>query len=203
MRSRSNSQTRTNRMYRFCFLVLAIVLAACHSIDKSSKKTETEPKHFVITPYYGIDSVYLGESTPKETIAKFGKAKTQKKWRPNDYPIEMGEIIKIIEYPELGVRFIFDHGNGRFSKKTLREIVIDSTSKIQTPMGNGIGSTLADLKKEFGETKFCRGTFPTFKLSNVRYDLQNNLNHYVMMSFERYDIIDSAGFKVKMIRIIY
>ncbi|MCW3070761.1 MAG: hypothetical protein JWO44_651 [Bacteroidetes bacterium] len=190
-------------MIKYCYIFFSICLISCQIFNKRSKNAALEMNAFVIKPYYGIDSVFIGESVGKDIIAVFGKAKVQRKWRPNNYPVAIGEVIKIIEYPDLGIRFILDHGKGRFSRKTLREITVDSTSKIQTPLGNGIGSTYSNIKSEFGETKFSRGTFPTFKLTHLSYDLENEFKHSVMMHFCQYGIVDSSTFKVEMIWITY
>lgn len=182
-------------------LLITLFLIGC--ITSKVGKLPQEGRTYAINPNYGIDSVFLGESTTKNVISIFGKAKIKRSWRPNDYPIELGEVIKAIEYPDLGIRFIFDHRRGRFSKKTLREVIIDSTSQIKTPMGNGIGSSLRDIKNEYGETKFSRGTFPTFKMSHLSYDLQNKYGHYVTMHFIQGSIVDSSAFKVKKIWLHY
>lgn len=189
-------------MSKYFFLILcSFGVLGCASVKEN---TNDEISKIQIVPFYGVDSVFVGKSTKRDVLKHIGKAKVERKWRPNSYPIELGEVVKIIKYPDLGLTFILDHNKGRrFAKKTVREIIIDSTSVIKTPKGNGIGSSHSQIITEFGQTKLSKGTFPTFKLTDLWYGKTNPVGIYVTMSFQRYAIVDSSAFRVESISIRY
>lgn len=162
------------------------------------------PKEIFILPYNGIDSIFVGISTKKDVLTQLGQTKIEHKWRPNSYPIELGEFVQVLYYPEYGLTFLCDHKNGRrFARKTVREIVIDSTSQIKTLLGNGVGSSYYQIISEFGNTKFSRGSFPTSSITHLTYDKLNEKNIYTIMHFQQYSIVDTIEFQVKKISIKY
>lgn len=185
-------------------IILLLVLIGAFQGCVSTKVVKPSDGKITIVPYSGVDSIQVGISTKRDVLQTFGKATTKCTWRPNSYPIALGEFVQIISYPELGITFLCDHTNGqRIARKTVREIVIDSTSRIKTPQGNGIGSSYDDIIKEFGETKYSRGSFPTFSMTHLSYDKLNPQQIYTIMHFQQFSIVDSNSFQVKRIEIKY
>lgn len=189
-------------MSRYLILIFySFGVLGCTSLKENTKNKINEIQ---IVPFYGVDSIFVGKSTRRDVINHLGKVNVKREWRPNSYPIELGEIVKIIQYPDLGLTIILDHDKGRrFAKKTVREIIIDSTSTIITPEGNGIGSSYSQIITEFGQTKLSRGWFPTFNLTDIWYGRTNSIGIYVTTSFRRYAIVDSSSFRVEEISIRY
>lgn len=183
-------------------VLLELVLAFQGCVSSRVVKPSTES--ITIVPFSGVDSIQVGISTKRDVMRTYGKATTKCSWRPNSYPIALGEFVQIIHYPDLGLTFLCDHTNGRrFAKKTVREIEIDSTSHIKTPQGNGVGSSYYDIIKEFGVTKYSRGSFPTFSMTHLSYDKLNPQQIYTIMHFQQFSIVDSNSFQVKRIEIKY
>lgn len=180
-----------NNIISFCFLGLAF--SAC----KSSNHIVRDPSEFKIIPFQGIDSVVLGVSTVKDIKKHIGKARVRTVFRSNDFPILLGEFIKEIRYPELGLTFEVSASRGKFSKKTLEYITIDSTSKIKTNTGVGIGSGYFDVIKEIGNQSLSRNLHSG--TSDLYYGKINNYNNFVSLYFFCYQKSDTLTFRVEQI----
>lgn len=181
-------------------LITYVVLQGCAYTRTSVRPT----KEIFILPYYGVDSIFVGISTKKDVLNQLGYTKIERKWRPNSYPIELGEFVQVLHYPDYGLTFLCDHTNGRrFARKTVREIIVDSTSQIKTHQGNGVGSSYYQIISEFGNTKFSRGSFPTYSITHLTYDMLNEENIYTIMHFQQYAIVDTVDFQVKKVSIKY
>ena len=184
--------------------IIILITFVCLEGCVYTKTVVKPPEELYIMPYYGIDSIYVGISNKKDVVNQLGNTKVERKWRPNSYPIALGEFVQVIHYPEYGLTFICDHTNGRrFARKTVREIMIDSTSQIKTRLGNGIGSSYDQIISEFGNTKFSRGSFPTYNITDLSYDKLNEKDIYTIMHFQQYTIVDTIDFQVKHISINY
>ena len=104
-------------------IILLLVLIGAFQGCVSTKVVKPSDGKITIVPYSGVDSIQVGISTKRDVLQTFGKATTKCTWRPNSYPIALGEFVQIISYPELGITFLCDHTNGqRIARKTVREI---------------------------------------------------------------------------------
>lgn len=169
-----------------------------NSCDVSKKSSEGNSNYELI-PTSGIDNIKIGVSNSKDITHLLGNKKVKLKWRSNTYPLILGEFIKEIEYPELGLKFIVSGCKGRFSKKSLEYIIIDSTSKIKSSNRIGIGSNYFDLVKEFGRTKFSHGPSTTEMSYDMSFFSIEGKQQSFSIRFIQNRVSDSLSFKVEQI----
>jgi hypothetical protein len=157
-------------------------------------------KNYKLIPSSGIDNICIGVSNSKDIVRYIGQTKIKRKWRSNTYPLLLGEIIHEIKYPNLGLTFIVSGYKGRFSKKTLKYIIIDSTSNIKTSNGIGVGSSYFEIINEFGVTKFSHGPSSCTDMSyDMSYTTIEGKEQSLSIRFWQDKITDTLNFKVSKI----
>ena len=180
-----------NKVFIF-FFAFSLLTYSC----RTTRESHTNNINYKLIPFSGIDRINIGVSNSKDIVGYIGKSKIIRKWRSNSYPLFLGEISHEIKYPNLGLTFIVSGYKGRFSKKTLEYIIIDSTSNIKTSNGIGIGSGYFDLINEFGVTKFSRGPSSTLMSYEMSYTTIEGKEQNLSIRFWQDKITDTLNFKV-------
>jgi len=138
-------------------------------------------------------------STVKDIKKYIGKTRVRTVFRSNDFPILLGEFIKEIRYPELRLTFEVSAPRGKFSKKTLESIRIDSTSKIKADNGFGIGTSYQEVAKEFGDENLG---ISKSKKRRLIYYLTNNYSIYSGIYIDISKESDTSNFEVEQIEMV-
>lgn len=155
----------------------------------------------IINRFEGVDNIKIGTSGVKEIKETYGNVKVEKYWESwgggSIFPFFfIGSYKKKIEIKEVGLTFYLTKKRHRLQKRTVFSIVVDSTSRYKTSNGIGIGSSYQDIKKEFGETKYSKGSTLRGSITSLVYRTSND---YRIMNFINFGYVDSINFEVQEI----
>lgn len=185
---------KPRRVLTFIIATTTIIFSCSNSRHGFGDRGGVSSNSTDIIPFVGVGNLVLAESNIRDVQRAFGKGK--KKW---DYVsiFDLGEFYfeRTIEYPDLGMTISTDrlYHSAKFA---ISSIEMNSSCRFKTKMGNGIGSTLNDLRREFGSIQVTHWT-----TTEGKYQEAFVTNNWVScIAFKCYSSDDTADFMVENIR---
>lgn len=134
-----------------------LVLSVSWKSSECSLSTPYVSDTLKILPFVGIGDIKLRETTHDELVKCLGKGTVNQQWRKAYEPLGIGYSIRTVRYDSSALTFI-ERRRKRVGRWFVAEIIIESNATQKTALGNGIGSTLSDLRIEFGNAEVTRQT---------------------------------------------
>jgi hypothetical protein len=148
-----------------------------------------------IIPFVGIGNIVLGKSKLNDVEKTFGKGIRYSYWEAGLFIDPIKQKMHIINYPSLGLKFVETRPLW-LKKLSIQELYITRSCKCKTKMGNGIGSTLNDIRREFGAIR----VMGIGQVGNLYLEVSiEGPNWDSSMEFNCYSTQDTAHFKVEEI----